>query len=55
MQRVQAAQHPRRLVVEVALAHRAVVLVRQSDVVHAVEQALDADARFRPRERSTRA
>ena len=44
VERVEAAQHPRGLVVEPARVGRAVVLLRQPDVAHPVEDALDADA-----------
>ena len=48
----ETAEDPRRLVVEVAIAGRAVVLLGQPDVAHAVEDALEADAALGPGERA---
>src|ERR1700752_4799805 len=51
----QAAEDERRGVGELTRAGRAVVLVGDADVAHAVEHALERDARLRSRERRARA
>ena len=48
----EAAEDPRRLVVEAAGAGRAVVLLGQADVAHPVEDALEADPALGPGERA---
>ena len=48
----EAAEDPGRLVVEAAVAGRAVVLLGEADVVHAVEDALEADAALGAGERA---
>ena len=48
----EAAEDPRRLVVEAAVAGRAVVLLGEADVVHPVEDALEADAALDAGERA---
>ena len=48
----EAAEDPRRLVVEAAVAGRAVVLLGQADVARAVEDALEADPALGPGERA---
>src|SRR6478736_8965961 len=49
---VEAPEDPRRLVREPARARRSVVLLRQPDVAHPVEDALEADAGLRARQRT---
>ena len=48
----EAAEDPRRLVAEAAVAGRAVVLLGQADVAHPVEDALEADPALGPGERA---
>ena len=48
----EAAEDPRRLVAEAAVAGRAVVLLGQADVAHAVEDALEADPALGPGQRA---
>ena len=48
----EAAEDPGRLVVEAAVAGRAVVLLGEADVVHPVEDALEADPALDPGERA---
>ena len=47
----QPAEDPRRFVLEAAVAGRAVVLLREADVAHPVEDALEADAALGPGQR----
>src|SRR4051812_43405694 len=50
----QAPQHPGGCVLEAAITVGTVVLLRQPDVVHALQDALDADPALRARERCSR-
>src|SRR5581483_10857532 len=54
LQSGQAPQDPRRLVGEPACARRPVVLLGETDVAHAVEDAFKADATLGPRQWSAR-
>src|SRR6187431_2995660 len=55
MDRRETTEDPRRLVLEAAVVGRAVVLLGQPDVVHAVEDPLEADAPLDAGERAARA
>src|SRR3989442_1523034 len=55
MEAAQAAQHPGRLVLEAPGARGTVMLLREANVAHPIEDPLEADLRLGARERAARA